>query len=134
MTFVRYVAVQLVAYVIDLGVFIALFHAGVAGPIVANVVAKIAAGAFAFAAHRGFTFGVAGMHRIGREALAYGALLALNVPVASGLLALLLLAIENATLAKIVSDVICVGLTFVLTKHGVFRAGARDTKRIAADR
>ena len=31
MTFVRYVAVQLAAYVIDLGTFVALFHAGVAG-------------------------------------------------------------------------------------------------------
>lgn len=125
MTFIRYVAVQFVAYAIDLGTFVALFAAGIAGPIVANVVAKILAGAFAFAAHRHFTFAVAGSERVGREALKYGTLLALNVPVASGLLALLMLVIPDATLAKIASDVVCVGLTFFATKHGVFAQGSR---------
>ena len=125
MTFARYVAVQLAAYAIDLGAFVLLFHAGVAGPITANVVAKIAAGVFAFAAHRHYTVRVAGTQRIGREALKYGVLLAANVPVASALLALLMLVIANATLAKIASDVICVGLTFFLTKHGVFGQGSR---------
>jgi putative flippase GtrA len=125
MTFVRYVAVQLVAYAIDLGLFVLLFHAGMAGPIAANVVAKIAAGAFAFAAHRHFTFAVTGTHRIGREALKYGVLLALNVPVASGLLALLMLVTPHPTIAKILSDVICVGLTFLLTRHAVFGQGSR---------
>lgn len=125
MTFARYVAVQLVAYTIDLGIFVLLFHGGVAGPIAANVVAKIAAGAFAFAAHRHYTFRVAGRHRIGREALKYGVLLAANVPVASGVLALLMLVVPSATLAKIVADVICVGLTFLLTRHAVFGQGSR---------
>lgn len=137
MTFVRYVAVQLVAYAIDLGVFVLLFHAGVTGPIAANVVAKLAAGAFAFQAHRGYTFRVQGRTRIGREAMKYALLLALNVPLASALLALLMLVVPSATVAKIAADVICVGLTFMLTKHGVFGdLGPRrvDDDRAATDR
>ncbi len=137
MTFARYVAVQLAAYAIDLGLFVLLFHTATAGPIVANVVAKIAAGAFAFQAHRGYTFRIASNERIGREAVKYALLLALNVPVASGLLALLMLVVPSATASKIAADVICVGLTFMLTKHAVFaRNGAsrRDDERTAADR
>lgn len=123
MTFLRYVAVQIAAYAIDLGVFVLLFHGAVAGPITANVIAKIAAGAFAFCLHRAFTFRVAGAERIRGEALKYALLLALNIPLASGLLALLMLAMPSATVSKIVADVICVGLTFLVTKHGVFGAG-----------
>jgi putative flippase GtrA len=137
MTFVRYVAVQLVAYAIDLGVFVLLLHAGIAGPIAANVVAKIAAGVFAFHAHRGFTFRIQRRTRIGREAMKYALLLALNVPVSSALLALLMLAVPSATVAKIAADVMCVALTFMLTKHGVFGDfGPRrvEDERAAADR
>jgi putative flippase GtrA len=120
MTFVRYVAVQLVAYAIDLGVFVLLFHGAIAGPITANVLAKIAAGTLAFYAHRGYTFRIEGTERIRREAVKYASLLALNVPLASALLALLMLVVPSVTVAKIAADVICVGLTFMLTKHGVF--------------
>ena len=136
MTFVRYVAVQLVAYAIDLGVFVLLFHGAIAGPITANVLAKIAAGAFAFYAHRGYTFRVEGTERIRLEAARYALLLALNVPLASALLALLMLVLPSATLSKIAADVICVGLTFALTKHGVFGGAPRRGKngRAAIDR
>ena len=130
MTFVRYVGVQVVAYAIDLGVFVVLFHGGIAGPIAANVAAKVAAGAFAFFAHRAFTFRIAGTERVRSEAVKYALLLALNVPLASALLALLMTAIPVATFAKIAADVVCVGLTFLLTRHGVFgRAAARPDER-----
>ena len=130
MTFVRYVAVQLVAYAVDLGVFVLLFHGAVSGPIAANVAAKVAAGTFAFGAHRAFTFRIAGADRVGREALKYALLLALNVPLASALLALLLRVVPNATAAKIAADVVCVGLTFLLTRHAVFaRPASRDAGR-----
>jgi putative flippase GtrA len=117
--------------------FVLLFHGATMGPIAANVVAKIAAGAFAFRAHRGYTFRIERTTRIGREALKYALLLALNVPLASALLALLMLVVPSATVSKIAADVVCVGLTFMLTKHGVFgeNAPARgDDERAAADR
>ncbi len=137
MTFVRYLAVQLVAYAVDLGVFVLLFEGGFAAPIPANVAAKIAAGALAFAAHRYYTFRIEGSQRVGREALKYGALLALNVPVASGLLAALMQVIASPTAAKIVADVACVFVTFLLTRHGVFGRVADEASgngRAAADR
>lgn len=125
MTFARYVAVQIVAYGIDFGMFLVLIAMLGIGPIAANVAAKIAAGAFAFVAHRAFTFRVAGRQRVAGEAMRYALLLALNVPLASGLLAALLLVIRDPPLAKVLSDVISVGVTFLLTRHAVFRAPSR---------
>ena len=120
MTFARYVAVQLAAYAIDMGSFLLLLQFGAWGPVGANVVAKIAAGGFAFFAHRAFTFRVEGRERMAGEALRYGILLALNVPVASALLAVLLFVIPHPAIAKFAADVVCVGLTFLLTRHAVF--------------
>jgi len=119
-TFFRYLAVQLIAYAVDLGVFVLLFETGLASPIPANVAAKIAAGTLAFAAHRHYTFRAGSSQRVGREAMKYGTLLALNVPVASGLLAALMQVIAHPTAAKIIADVACVLATFLLTRHGVF--------------
>lgn len=127
-TFGRYVGVQLLAYAIDMGVFLLASHAG-AGPIPANIAAKLAAGLFAFVVHRRMTFGVHGQPGVAGQALRYGLLLALNVPLASGVLALLLPWIAPAALAKFVADVICVGLTFVLSRQLVFRpTAARDPR------
>jgi putative flippase GtrA len=119
MTFARYVAVQLAAYALDMGTFLVLLHGGVAGPVPANVAAKIAAGGFAFFAHRAFTFRLGGTARAG-EAARYAILLALNVPLASVLLAALLQVVPHPVAAKFLSDVVCVGLTFLLTRHAVF--------------
>lgn len=125
MTFARYLAVQVAAYAIDFGVFLLLLGAGT-GPIAANVAAKLGAGAFAFVLHRAFTFRVAGRSGVAGEALRYALLLALNVPLTSGLLALLLLVLPHAPAAKLLADVVGVGVTFLLTRHAVFgRGGAR---------
>lgn len=126
MTFARYVGVQLAAYALDFGTFAILLWSALAEPVPANVAAKLVAGAFAFLAHRAYTFRVSGT-RIGGEALRYAVLLALNVPVASALLALVMLAGPSAPVAKVIADVVCVGLTFLLTRHGVF--GGALTRR-----
>lgn len=118
-TFGRYLGVQVIAYGIDMGGFLLLN--ALLGPLSANVLSKITAGIFAFVAHRRVTFKVHG-HSDGRtQLLKYALLLALNIPVSSGLLALLLpwLAPPNA-LAKLVSDAACIGLTFVLSRYLVF--------------
>lgn len=116
--FGRYLGVQVVAYSIDMGGFLLLTF--VLEPLPANVLSKIAAGIFAFIAHRRITFNVHG-HSDGRTQLVkYALLLAVNIPISSGLLALLLPWLSPPTLAKFVSDVACLGLTFVLSRHLVF--------------
>ena len=129
MTFLRYLSVQLVAYAIDIGVFFLLFAPGLAAPALANVTGKIAAGLFAFFAHRHFTFRLGGRPGRAIEAVRYFALLAVNAPVSSLILLGFLAFIANVTAAKVASDVVAVGLTFALTRWLVFpRAGARAAK------
>jgi len=86
----------------------------------ANVLSKIAASIFAFIAHRRVTFKVHGHSDSRTQLVKYALLLAVNVPISSGLLALLLPWLSPPMLAKFVSDVACVGLTFVLSRHLVF--------------
>lgn len=127
MKFARYVAVQLAAYAVDMGVFLLLFHGALARAVAANLAAKVAAGAFAFVAHRAFTFGVRGRDRIHGQALRYALLLALNVPLATAMLVVVSWLVPDLVLAKVIADVACVGLTFLLVRHGVFgepRAGS----------
>lgn len=116
--FVRYIGVQVVAYAIDIGSFL-LFNMFV-GPVVANVFSKISAGIFAFIAHRHVTFKVYG-HSDGRiQLVKYALLLSLNIPISSGLLALLLRWLSPPVVAKVVSDVFCVWLTFLASRYIVF--------------
>ena len=126
--FSRYVGVQVLAYGIDMGSFL-LFVALGMGPVLANVPAKLAAGTFAFLAHRRVTFGVHGRGGAGSQLLRYALLLALNVPLSSGLLALLLPWIGPAALAKFIADAICVLLTFFASRHFVFRAPPPEAPR-----
>jgi len=120
MQLARYLLVQIVAYGLDLGTFEALVRNGIASPVAANLIGKLPAGLFAFVAHRWFTFGAHGSGRAPHEAARYFALLAVNAPLSSLILALLLLVIPHPTAAKILADVISVGLTFLVTKHFVF--------------
>lgn len=120
--FSRYVAVQIVAYGIDMGSFLALSEWMGMHPVAANVVAKALAGTFAFFAHRRVTFAVHGRGGGTTQLLKYAVLLALNIPIASGLLALLLPWVAPPAAAKFVADMICVGLTFLLSRYLVFTA------------
>jgi putative flippase GtrA len=124
MTVLRYLAIQVIAYGIDMGSFLFTLHLGLGGPIAANIIAKLAAGGFAFAAHRSFTFGVAGNDLIGRQAVRYFLLLAVNVPVASAILAVMLQWISTEAIAKFLSDVVCVAFSYGLSKYFIFNAHA----------
>jgi putative flippase GtrA len=127
LTFSRYLAVQLLAYGIDFGGFLVLTHALGMSPLPANVAGKLAAGAFAFVAHRHLTFRESTGAGAKGQLLRYVLLLALNVPLSSGVLALLLLAGPSPSLAKILADAICIGLTFYLSRNHVFTpSGKRD--------
>ena len=120
-TFVRYVAVQLLCYGVDLGIFILVLEHVHASPAVANVASKLAAGLVGFSLHRLFTFRATGQEDIARQAFKYTVLLLLNIPLTSIVLVGLLHIIPGPAYAKIVSDVICVGISFLLTRHVVFR-------------
>lgn len=129
MTFVRYIAIQLLAYGIDMGLFLTVLKSGLSGPIMANVLAKLAAGIFAFIVHRNFTFRVAESSAIRHQAIRYFVLLALNIPAASAILALLLVWIAEPVAAKFVADIICVALTYALSKHFIFTGQQKHPER-----
>lgn len=129
MTFMRYVAIQLIAYGIDMGLFLIVLKLGLSGPILANVLAKLAAGIFAFIVHRNFTFRVADNSTIKHQAVRYFLLLALNVPVASAILAALLVWITQPVAAKFIADIICVFLTYALSKYFIFTDKQKNSAR-----
>jgi putative flippase GtrA len=129
MTFVRYVAIQLLAYGIDMGLFLIVLYLELSGPIMANVLAKIVAGIFAFVAHRSFTFRVSENPAIRQQAIRYFVLLAVNIPVASAILALLLVWIAEPFAAKFVADIACIALTYGLSKHYIFTGRQECSER-----
>lgn len=121
--FVRYLLVQVAAYAIDMGVFVLAGWWGMP-PVPANIPAKILAGVFAFIAHRRITFRVHGQRGGTAQLLRYALLLAINVPLASTLLALLLPHVSPAPLAKFVADALCVLVNFLASHYLVFRPRA----------
>ena len=120
MTFLRYICIQLLAYGIDMGMFLLVLKTGVLGPILANIFAKITAGILAFFVHRNFTFHDADKSAIGHQATLYFLLLTLNVPIASAILAFLMFLFLDPVAAKFLADVVCVALTYGLSKHYIF--------------
>lgn len=130
MKFYRYIAIQLAAYVIDISFFMIVLLVDIAGPLEANAFAKISAGCFAFFSHRHFTFSVAEVTCAKSQAIRYFLFLLLNVPFASGILALLLDWIPVTFVAKVTADVICVGLNYYLSKCLIFAKPHTDQKVI----
>ena len=125
MKFARYVAVQVGAYGMDMGLFLLLFALAGWRAVTANVAAKILAGISAFLAHRYFTFEVARAGKQARQAILYLGLWSLNVPLATGLLAFFLLLGIPAVIAKVVADVFCVALNYWISGRYIF-TGRRD--------
>lgn len=122
MTFLRYLLIQVFAYGIDMGTFLLLLHFDLSGPIIANIAAKLAAGCFAFVAHRRYTFNVMGSGLVGRQALRYFIVLAANVPVASAILVFFLIWVPLPVVAKFLSDIVIVSLSYILSKKFIFHA------------
>ena len=123
MRFPRYVGVQVVTYGVDMGLFLLLFALAGWGAVAANVLARICAGISAYLAHRHFTFEAARDGKHLRQAVLYAALWALNVPLATGMLALFLVLGVPVVAAKFVADVFCVGLNYWVSGKFIFTAG-----------
>lgn len=120
MMFVRYLIIQVIAYGVDMGVFLAFVYLGNLGPIISNAIGKIAAGIFAFLSHRSYTFRLDKAKHSGKQMFRYILLLGLNVPISSVVLAIVLYVIDYPVIAKIISDVVIVMFTFWVSKTWVF--------------
>ena len=121
MTFIRYGAIQLMAYGLDMGIFLLLMVLFNDQPVLANIAGKGAAGVFAFFLHRHFTF--QSSHGNSKaQAVRYFSLLAVNIPVASALFSAGLYFVNSPAPVKFVSDVVCVVLTYWISKLFVFHS------------
>ena len=120
MTFLRYLLIQVLAYGIDMGAFFFLFHYILAGPIIANIFSKLAAGCFAFLVHRRYTFNLAMSGDVGKQSIRYFIVLAVHVPVASAILVVILIWLPLPVLAKFLSDIVMVLFSYVLSKKFIF--------------
>lgn len=102
-----------------MGVFLIFVELLAIGPLISNVLSKLAAGAFAFFMHRSFTFELkGGLHQ--SQALQYTSLLMINIPLTSIALALMLTFIPNVVIAKFLSDVSCFALSYFVSKKYIF--------------
>lgn len=117
--FVRYAVVQVAAYALDYGVFYLLLVGVEIGPYVANILGKLVAASFAFFAHRELTFGRTRDQTVLRM-MKYAVVVALNIPLSSLCLMLFLVWIP-AELAKLLSDICCVPITFLLARSLVYK-------------
>jgi len=131
MTFFRYLLIQVVAYGIDMGIFVTAIEAEMFTPFGANILGKLAAGTFAFVAHRHFTFRSGSQQPQHQQAIRYVMLLAMNVPLSSAALWMTLAVMKSTVLAKVLADAICVAITFWTSKTYVFSGKKRIREGIA---
>lgn len=117
----RYIIVQMLAYGIDMGVFLLAVSVVGVGPLPANIVSKVCAGFFAFLMHRQFTFRLQESQYDRTQPLKYFLLLGLNVPLATVLLWFVLTLISHAVIAKVLSDIAIIFINFMLSRHWVYR-------------
>ena len=120
MIFIRYVTIQLLAYVLDMGGFVLILKMDIFGPVIANIVGKSVAGVFAFIAHRNFTFRSNEAADKNRQAIRYFVVLALNIPFSTGILSLSFIWIKEPEIAKLLADGICVVISYLISKKFVF--------------
>jgi putative flippase GtrA len=123
MTFIRYILIQIAAYAIDFGWFVAATRTGLLCPVAANAVGKVLAGIFGFVAHRYFTFRVSDARNGRAEAIKYFSLLGINIPLASGLLWGALYLFANKVVAKVFTDACLVLSNYWISHRFVFVAG-----------
>lgn len=122
MKFFRYIIIQLLAYILDMGSFLVMFDALALNPIAANIIGKLVASIFAFTAHRNITFKSNHKKDKAPQARRYLMLCLFNIPLSSMLLLVLLKCVPYTVLAKFMSDVSCVFFNYWMNKTFVFVA------------
>ena len=120
MMFIRYVTIQLLAYVLNMGGFLLILKVGIFGPVIANIIGLSASGIFAFIVHRNFTFCSNEPEDKNRQAIRYFVGLALYIPFSIGVLSFLLIWIKEPGIAKFLADVIGVGISYLISKKLIF--------------
>lgn len=123
--FLRYNLVQISAYVLDIGTFLVLIFLLPSQLVFSNISGKIVAGIYAFYFHKHFTFKSTGKGRVRGELFRFTVLLGLN-SLLSTLLLLVLAPYFVEGVAKVIADIICVGLSFFLANKLVFKAVSND--------
>lgn len=116
--FIRYNIVQIVAYVVDFACFFAMNQLCGLTLTISNVTGKALAGAFAFVAHRYFTFQPSKLG-VTHEFIRYVSLLMFNTGFSSVLLNIFSLYLSPVN-AKVLADVASVAISFVLVGTIVF--------------
>jgi putative flippase GtrA len=121
MIFTRYVFIQLVAYAIDLTIFVFTIEVLGFTPVWGNVTGKIISGLFCFFSHRTFTFrAAAGPLR--RQATGYAIAAAINIPLSSLLLVTFLAVLDIPHIAaKVLADGLCLCMNYLISRFLIFR-------------
>lgn len=122
MIFLRYLSMTGVAYAIDLGCFLILLslHLNSIGPILASVTGKLISSIFSFAAHRYFTFKHQINNSMRHQAWRYFLLVAINTQFSAFILMMCLHWIHTPIIAKIITDIFCVIVSYWLSKTFIF--------------
>lgn len=125
--FFRYGLVQVSAYGIDFGSFY-LVNAAIPDQLVlSNFTGKALAGIYAFVLHKYFTFRSTEKGSEFGEGARFTALLIANYIVSTILLLMFVDFIQD-TYAKILADIICVGLSFFIANKLVFKKVSKNKK------
>ncbi|WP_337153574.1 GtrA family protein [Pseudomonas protegens] len=119
--FTRYLLVGGLTYGADLSVFLLLFNVFEMDLLIANMISKVLAGVFSFAAHRAFTFGVTDAKGGAQQAVRYFTLLALNIPLSALILSALLWITSMEVVAKILADILLIFISYAQSKLIVFK-------------
>jgi putative flippase GtrA len=121
----RYNLVQVSAYVIDIGLFMVVVFLLPERLAIANFCGKAFAGVYAFIFHKYFTFrSVVGGGGKG-EALRFTLLNIFTFFMSTFFLLLFTPYITDTFFSKLLADVICIGMTFLLANKLVFNVSER---------
>jgi len=117
---IRYLFAGVLIYLIDMLSFVFAFYLLGINEIFANSFAKIFAGILGFFLHKKITFQVNTLESSTVQQYRYLLLLLLTSVSAIGLFRFILLVIEDLILAKLISDILIVILSFLISKRWVF--------------
>ncbi|MEN5244426.1 GtrA family protein [Pseudomonas atacamensis] len=123
MTFAKYLGVTFLAYALDMGTFLLLSHILGGQYIFANICSKLISAVFGYFLHRHFTF--RSTEATGsKQAIGYFSLVAVNIPINTGLFSVLLTLVAPSALAKFIADVACLLMNYWISKVAIFKKGS----------